>query len=147
MRTSAGRVMAEAVTTMAAVLVLGLSAIPPALATTAMASATVIEGVNVTTSLGSLAVTVSRFGGWVTVATPSSQPRSLASNSSTPGGGSSSTAAASLTFDGSSLTSESVSQLATDGTVQGDTVSTLSLQRPAAGSAKGNSVNIMVAFN
>ncbi|MEC5214919.1 hypothetical protein RCH06_003491 [Polaromonas sp. CG_9.5] len=108
------------------------------------ASATVIDPVNVTTSVADLPVTVSTSGGWVRVVMPPAQPPPVSSSSS--GGGNAGAAVASPALDGASLTLESFKQLAaSDGTVQGDTVSALSLLAPTA--PNGGSYSVTVAFN
>lgn len=126
---------------------LGGLTVHQARAATASASATVIDPVNVTTSVADLPVTVSRSGGWIKVVMPPAQPPPPVSRSSS-GGSSAGAAVASPALDGASLTLESFKQLAaSDGTVQGDTVSALSLLAPTADAADGGSYSVTVAFN
>lgn len=124
-----------------------LSASGQATSASASASATVIAPVNIPASLANLPVAVSTFGGWIRVVIPLAQLPSLVLSASSGGRSAGASAAASPCLDLHFRTLECLHQLtAGNGTVQGDTVSALSLRTPKAGAAGGR-YRVTVAFN
>lgn len=120
--------------------------IAQASAATSVASAAVIDPVNVQTSLEDIPVTVSISGAWVRVVIPLAQPPPAVSSSSLDSNVGDIVASSAL--DGGPLNLDNFNRAtAGDGTVHGDTVSALSLLTPTAGSAGGDRYSITVAFN